>query len=263
MFGFRLIKRLCFLEDKPSFWAVKCQRMKLRPVIILLLLPIISCCWWFVVPNLYHFHPLYKIIIKGDIASLQSRLKEHPGEASYNNGWIGFAVTPLGLAAENNDTNMIAFLLDHGAAIEDKHSYRNQCTALHCAAARGNIAAIAFLLSRGANVNSLDRDNETPLHYAAELNHPEAVSYLIAHGADINARSNYYNRTALEVAVSDQRLEAARVLLGHGAEADFDKLIASTKSDMDWAPLASPARRDQWLKTIALLQEFKEKRHAR
>jgi ankyrin repeat protein len=168
----------------------------------------------------------------------------------------------LGLAAEKNDTNMLAALLDHGAAIEDKSNYREQCTALHCAAIRGNIAAIAFLLSRGANVNSVDRFYKTPLHYAAESNQAEAVSYLIAHGADINARSNDNNRTPLEVAVYYQCVEAARVLLENGAEADFDKLIASTKSDMDWAPFASQTRHDQWLKIIALLQEFKEKRRA-
>jgi ankyrin repeat protein len=194
---------------------------------------------------------------------VQSRLLKHPEEISYNNGLIGFVATPLDLAAEQNDTNMIAFLLDRGAAIEDKQGYRNLCTALHCAAARGNIAAIAFLLSRGANVNSLDRDNETPLHYAASNDRADAVTYLVTHGAHINAKSTIYDRTPLEDAVKDERVQAARVLLEQGADADFDKLIASIKSDMDGASLASQADRDQWLKTIAMLQEFKEKRHAR
>ncbi len=217
--------------------------MRLRPAIILLLLPIIACCWWFVIPRLYHS----KASMQKD--TVQARRRERPDDFT------------LGLAAEKNDTNMLATLLDHGASIEDNRNYREQCTALHCAALRGNIAAITFLLSRGANVNSLDRDNETPLHYAAEFNHPEAVLYLIKHGANINARSYIENKTPLEVAVSYQNVEAARILLERGAEADFEKLIASTKSEMDWAPLASQARRDQWLNTIALLQEFKEKRH--
>jgi ankyrin repeat protein len=236
--------------------------MKRRTILVILLLPTIALCWWFAVPNLYRFHPLYKAVMRGDVASVQSRLLKHPEEVSYNNGLIGFVATPLDLAAEQNDTNMIAFLLDRGAAIEDKQGYRTLCTALHCAAARGNIAAIAFLLSRGADVNSLDRDNETPLHYAASADHAEAVTYLIAHHAQLDARSTFYRRTPLEEAVRVEHVQAARALLERGAEADFDKLIASMKSEMDSAPLASQARRDQWLKTIALLQEFKEKRRA-
>ena len=233
--------------------------MKRRSVILLLLLPIIGCFWWFVVPNLYHINPLYNAIMQGNMVSLKQWLQEHPGEVSHFNGW---PLTPLALAAESNDTNMMAYLLDRGAPVEGTQNYREQCTALHCAALKGNIAAIAFLLSRGANIESVDRFNETPLHYAAQQDQAGAVSYLIAQGACINAQSTRDNRTPLEVAVSDERLEAVRVLLEHGAEADFDKLIGSMKSEMAGAPLASQARRDQWLNTIALLEEFKQKHHA-
>jgi ankyrin repeat protein len=232
--------------------------MNRRFILTALLLPILAIgfCCMLISQNLYHSDPFYKAIMRGDVTAVQSCLREHPDEI---NGLIGYA-TPLDLAAEKNDTNMIAFLLDQGAEIEDKQGYRNLCTALHCAASHGNIDAIAFLLSHGAYVNSIDRDNETPLHYAATNDHAEAVTYLIAHGANINAHSTDYDRTPLEEAVRYERLQAARVLLEHGAEADFDKLIASIKSDMAGAPLASQADRDKWLKTIAMLQEFKDKR---
>lgn len=234
--------------------------MNRRIIFTALLLPmvVIGFCCLLVSQNLYRSDPLYKAIVRGDVASVQSSLREHPDEI---NALIGY-ITPLDLAAEKNDTNMIALLLNQGAEIEDKQGYRNLCTALHCAASHGNIAAIAFLLSRGAYVNSIDRDNETPLHYAASNDHAEAVTYLIAHGANINAHSTDYDRTPLEDAVKDERVQAARALLEHGADADFDKLIASIKSDMEGAPLASQADRDKWLKTIAVLQEFKDKRHA-
>lgn len=225
--------------------------------ILLALVPVGFCCL-LVSQNLYHSDPFYKAIMREDVTAVQSCLREHPDEI---NGLIGYA-TPLDLAAEQNDTNMIAFLLGQGAAIEDKQGYRNLCTALHCAASHGNIAAIAFLLSRGAYVNSVDRDNETPFHYAASNNHAEAVTYLLNHGANINAHSTNYDRTPLEEAVKDERLQAARVLLEHGAEANFDEMIASIKSDMEWAPLASQADKDKWLKTIAMLEEFKDKRRA-
>jgi ankyrin repeat protein len=231
--------------------------MKCRTVILLVALPFIFCCWCFVVPRLYRFHPVYNAIMQGDMAALKRWLQEHPGQVSHFNGW---PVAPLGLAAEYNDTNMMAFLLDQGAPIEGTDNFRDQCTALHCAAIKGNVTAIAFLLSRGANVNSVDRDNETPLHYAAQHDQANAAAYLIGKGANINARSFYENRTPLEAAVSQKRLEVARVLLEHGANADFDKLIAATKSEMDWTPLAPQALRDQSLKTIALLQEFQRKR---
>jgi Ankyrin repeats (3 copies)/Ankyrin repeat len=253
-----LVKELFPRHESKGMTGAPLQFMKCR-TIFLILLPPIALCWWFVIPNLYRFHPLYKAIIRGDMAALQSRLREHPDEISYNNGLIGFAATPLDLAAEQNDTNMIAFLLDRGAAIEDKQGYRDQCTALHCAAARGNIAAITFLLLRGANVNSLDRDNETPLHYAAEHDHARAITYLVTHGANLNAKS-IYGETPLENAVKDERVQAVQALLEQGADADFDKLIVCVKSQMNSAPLASQARHDQWLKTIAVLVKYKQKR---
>ena len=83
--------------------------MKRRTVWIGLFLPILLICWWFVIPKLCRFHPLYKAIMQGDVAALKSRLREHPDEISYNNGLIGFYATPLHLAAEKNDTNMMAF----------------------------------------------------------------------------------------------------------------------------------------------------------
>lgn len=114
-------------------------------------------------------------------------------------------------------------------------------------------------MSRGAYVNSVDRDNETPLHYAASNGHAEAVTFLIKHGAQINA-SDTYGITPLEAAVKDGRVQTIRILLEEGAVADFGKLIAIVKSQVDMAPLASQADKDQWNETIALLLEFKEKR---
>ena len=58
-------------------------------------------------------------------------------------------------------------------------------------------------------------------------------------------------------------VQAARTLLERGAEGCFFyKLIASIQSEMDGAPLAPQARRDEWLNTISVLREFKEERRA-
>jgi ankyrin repeat protein len=59
-------------------------------------------------------------------------------------------------------------------------------TALHAAAADGNLAFVKFLIKNDANVNIYGEGNKTPLHFAAENNHYEVAKCLIENGANAN-----------------------------------------------------------------------------
>lgn len=83
---------------------------------------------------------------------------------------------PLGsaMAVERND--IARTLIEHGANVNGKAV--NDLTALHTAAARGNLEAAKLLLAHGADINASTTDGKTPLDYARERNHPEMVEFL-------------------------------------------------------------------------------------
>jgi hypothetical protein len=70
---------------------------------------------------------------------------------------------------------------------------------------------LKLLISAGANVDSLDRQEETPLFYACQNQHPEAVRLLSAAGVDMNAK-NRYGQTAAEAARSMGARDKAELL---------------------------------------------------
>ncbi len=90
--------------------------------------------------------------------------------------------TPLYLAAANDGSSAtVKLLLDRGAKPEDQ--------ALVMAAAAGDFASIRLLVEKGVNVNAADPAGRTPLMFAAGNGNLRAVEYLLTHGADVNAVS--------------------------------------------------------------------------
>jgi ankyrin repeat protein len=108
--------------------------------------------------------------------------------------------TPLYIAAEKGNTEIIKLLLQAGArydaafAIGSDHSHafinsvntskHNGATPLYIACENGHTSAIPVLIAAGANVNAVMDDYATPLFIAAQNGHTEAVSLLLKAGAD-------------------------------------------------------------------------------
>src|SRR3954454_7269392 len=60
-------------------------------------------------------------------------------------------------------------------------------TALHIAARHGSRAEMETAINTaGADINGIDRDNNTALHYAAEFDNLDAATVLVEHGANVN-----------------------------------------------------------------------------
>lgn len=89
------------------------------------------------------------------------------------------------------------------------------------AAIAGDTVALAKALADGANVDALDtrtaQNGRRALNWAALNNRADAIRWLLAHGASIEA-VNHTGYTALHHAAEAGAVDATRVLLAAGAD---------------------------------------------
>ena len=113
-------------------------------------------------------------------------------------------------AAKAGKLDEVEAAVDAGAPMEwanpDYYGHR----AVAAASARGHKDVVAFLHSRGADVNAVDDHQYTPLHWAAYHGHPAVCSTLLALGADTTAKKD--GKTALDIARQGSKTECVAVL---------------------------------------------------
>ena len=142
-------------------------------------------------------------------------------------------------AATAGHADLVSWLLDSGADIEAHWHDRGKKTALWEAAFWGRADVVEILLSRGGNPDRSEADDAVPLHGGASRNGwggastpsnvvmfgysrmgagdaVKVVSLLAAAVSDVNALEN--GKTALDVAVSQNRAEVAAVLRNAGGK---------------------------------------------
>lgn len=183
---------------------------------------------------------------KGNLAIVQMLWKRR--EVTLN-GKNQYDYTPLQTAANKGHTDIVKFLIDHGALQED-HEQGNHAlilaaseghfdiikllcgegkidpeaiygsdkrTALYCIAGLKDKdgreaqreAMAKFLLDKGADPNRFE--SEGPLHQAATHDHTDMIRLLLDHGADPMKGTNGYS--PLHVAISYQSPEAIKLFL--------------------------------------------------
>ena len=148
-----------------------------------------------------------------------------------------YGVTPLYLAGVNGNAAMIEKLLLAGA--DANAAGPEGETALMTTARTGNVDAAKVLLAHGAAVDERESwRGQTALMWAAAQQHPAMVQALVAHGANVNARSagQQWERqttaeprekwlppgglTPLLFASRQGCVECARILVEAGADVD-------------------------------------------
>ena len=107
----------------------------------------------------------------------------------------------------------------------------NGYTCMHAAASYGHAPLIAFLVSRGGNVNIQDPDGDTPLHVCEEA---EVAQVLVSHGANAEA-VNEEGKKPYEVAQEDGHWALANYLRG------LCGLPTLTEAEMEAAATAAEA----------------------
>lgn len=79
----------------------------------------------------------------------------------------------------------------------------------------GDLAGVLLFLNQGTSVNDPDADGYCPLVDAVTLGHHGIAELLIMRGADVATDAAGDSRSALSVAVGQEQVECARLLLQH------------------------------------------------
>ena len=126
----------------------------------------------------------------------------------------------LGIAARLGKTGTVEKLIDLGADPDALDGTKVKMAAMHYAARNGHTETVKALKRKGANLERVSghRDGITPLSSAAYGGNPDTTLALIKLGAKVNVRSRRTDTTPLMTAVEVNALEAAQVLIAHGAD---------------------------------------------
>lgn len=112
--------------------------------------------------------------------------------------------------------NMLPWLLEQGVHPDCKMSPTDGTPLMH-AAADGNLEALGLLLKHGANPNARNENNEVPLGYALSYDQWEAARFLLGYGADVNG-SEREEMTHLDGMILCRQEQGIKLLRAHGGK---------------------------------------------
>jgi ankyrin repeat protein len=115
-------------------------------------------------------------------------------------------------AARDGKLGEVRTAVDAGAPMEWANPGEGGRRAIHAASNERHKDVVAFLGSRGADVNAGDDNQYTPLHLAAYMGHASVCTTLLALGADPTVQ-NEYGQTALYWAREEKKTKCVALLL--------------------------------------------------
>jgi ankyrin repeat protein len=143
--------------------------------------------------------------------------------------------TALIWAVHNGDSELTARLLKAGADAKARNQFGS--TPMSEAAFAGNTAIIEALLKAGADPDSPGADGQTALMIVARTSNVDAARLLIDHGAHVNATEKQKEQTALMWAGAQSQPAMVRELIAHGADVN-----ARSQVNEDLAQVSSEPR---------------------
>ena len=129
--------------------------------------------------------------------------------------------TPLHVAAEKGDVELLQLFIEQGCSIEARDELGR--TPLFLAASLGQDAAFEFLLSRGASLQVRDHASHFLMEVAARGNHTVIIQGLVDAKCDVNEKalgrlSGSRTLPALHAAAEKGHFEAVHLLIECGAD---------------------------------------------
>ncbi|WP_341816160.1 ankyrin repeat domain-containing protein [Wolbachia endosymbiont (group B) of Elophila nymphaeata] len=131
--------------------------------------------------------------------------------------------TPLNVAIDQKHNNVVKYLEQAQLDLNKE---------LLIAAKGGNLNKVIDLISKGANVNVKDNNDDTPLHLA--VGYLDVVKYLISKGANINAKCKA-GKTPLDIAAYQKLSDVVEYLKQTQLDLDKKLLIAAKGGDLNKA----------------------------
>jgi ankyrin repeat protein len=147
--------------------------------------------------------------------------------------------TPLMWAVRNDDVALADRLLRAGA--DPKAANRYGITALPIACENGNPAMIERLLKAGVSANLTGPFGETALHTCARSGKVEAAKVLIAHGAALDAPESWRGQTPLMWAAAQGHPQMIAMLAEAGADVNARSAV------VQWERQRTQEPREKWL----------------
>eukprot|EP01098_Paradermamoeba_levis_P004659 TRINITY_DN1984_c0_g1_i2.p1 TRINITY_DN1984_c0_g1~~TRINITY_DN1984_c0_g1_i2.p1 ORF type:complete len:289 (+),score=53.64 TRINITY_DN1984_c0_g1_i2:200-1066(+) len=168
-----------------------------------------------------------------NLAQIKHLLQFKP-DLNWNNPNEKGKGTPLHIAAESGNIEILKLLLVSGASVDPSFSTStNGTTPLHLAAKKGNAPAIELLLSAGSSVDQPENiSRRYPLHYAANNNYLEVVKALVKSGANLSPPlpPNYCfgEYSPLFLAAENGNVEVVKYLITSGAKSSYPSKTRTT-----------------------------------
>ncbi|XP_012518560.1 PREDICTED: transient receptor potential cation channel subfamily A member 1 [Propithecus coquereli] len=177
-------------------------------------------------PNKWGCFPVHQAAFSGAKKCMEIILKygeEHGYSREFHINFVNNGkASPLHMAVQSGDLEMIKMCLDNGAHIDLMENGR--CMALHFAATQGATEIVKLMISSYSGstniVNAVDGNQETLLHRASLFDHHELADYLISVGADINS-IDCEGRSPLILATASASWNIVNLLLSKGARVDI------------------------------------------
>jgi ankyrin repeat protein len=131
--------------------------------------------------------------------------------------------TPLEVALNVENSKMFKYLWDKTPQADVLNMVKNNArTPLHMAADQGDLQLVKLLLEKGLKINDVDKMGNTPLDAAAQNEHLPVLEVLLErdNGTVVN-KSDNMGRTLLHVAAKNGNFEMVELLVRKGAKVEL------------------------------------------
>ena len=169
---------------------------------------------------------IFQAVTEGNTELVAKYLEKNPDLLNSKNAE---AMTPLNLAAENDQFEVAKLLLKKGA--DPLLGDNENSGPIHLSAISGSVRIVDLLLENGVDIDAKDDNGLTALHFALSRRQAEMAKHLILKGADVKLITNN-GFSSLQFAAICGDLEIVKLLIER-------KVDVNSRMDNGYTPLFS------------------------